>query len=453
MDFDLIVLGGGPGGYAGAIRAAKLGKKVALVEKNAVGGTCLNRGCIPTKALIHSSELFASRSDWAEYGISADNVSLDEDKVYERKNKIVSSLREGVKSLLKANKVELIEGEGKLDGEHTIVVGDKKYTADFILLATGSEPSAGSKARPLIGVEHTLDSDDVLAAPVKANNIVIIGAGVIAVEFATYFAESGKAVTLLAPGERIVKMMTKDVSVQLSAVLKRIGVKIITGAKIKNIDADKNVYYETEKGEASVKGDVVITAIGRKPVLENIGLETTSVKVDKFVCVDDNMYTGVAGIYACGDITGKMQLAHFAEASAIVAVESMFGYPKSKDLSVCPSCIYTNPEIASVGKKETDIENAKIGKFLMGANGKSLIEGVNRGFIKVIADQDDTVVGAEIFAVRGTDILGELALAVSKKMKVDEVASVIHAHPTVMEAIGEALEDVHGLATHMAPKK
>lgn len=160
---------------------------------------------------------------------------------------------------------------------------------------------------------------------------------------------------------------------------------------------------------------MVITAIGRKPVLENIGLETTSVKVDKFVCVDDNMYTGVAGIYACGDITGKMQLAHFAEASAIVAVESMFGYPKSKDLSVCPSCIYTNPEIASVGKKETDIENAKIGKFLMGANGKSLIEGVNRGFIKVIADQDDTVVGAEIFAVRGTDILGELALAVSKK--------------------------------------
>ena len=155
MDFDLIVLGGGPGGYAGAIRAAKLGKKVALVEKNAVGGTCLNRGCIPTKALIHSSELFASRSDWAECGISADNVSLDEDKVYERKNKIVSSLREGVKSLLKANKVELIEGEGKLDGEHTIVVGDKKYTADFILLATGSEPSAGSKARPLIGVEHT----------------------------------------------------------------------------------------------------------------------------------------------------------------------------------------------------------------------------------------------------------------------------------------------------------
>ena len=452
MNFDLIVLGGGPGGYTGAIRAAKLGKKVALIEKDSLGGTCLNRGCIPTKALLHSAEIFSGSKEWAELGISADNVALDENKIYERKQKIVSSLRDGVKSLVKANGIELIEGEGKLENEHTIKVGEREVTADYILLATGSVPSAGSKERPLIGVEYTVNSDDVLSAPVAGNNITIIGAGVIAVEFATYYAAIGKAVTLLAPGERIIKMMSKDASVQLSAVLKKQGVKIVTGAKIKSIDSDHTVYYETEKGEASVTGDAVITAIGRKAVLD-IGLENVGLTGGKAINVDDNMYTGVAGIYACGDITGRIQLAHFAAASAITAVESMFGLEHSMDLGVCPSCIYTMPELASVGKKETEVEGAKVGKFLMGANGKSLIEGVNRGYIKVIADANDVVVGAEIFSVRGTDIMGELSLAISKGMKVHEVASVIHPHPTVMEAIGESLEDIHGLATHMAPKR
>lgn len=451
MDFDLIVLGGGPGGYTGAIRAAKLGKKVALVEKDEVGGTCLNRGCIPTKALLHSAEAFAGSKEWAELGINAQNVTLDETKIYERKQKTVTQLREGVKSLIKANGIELVIGEGRLCDEHTVEVGDRKLTADYILLATGSVPSAGSKERPLVGVEYTLNSDDVLNAPVNGNTITIIGAGVIAVEFATYYAEIGKSVNLLAPGERIIKMMSKDASVQLAAVLKRQGVKIITGAKIKRVDSDHNVFYETEKGEASVAADAVITAIGRKAVLD-MGLENVGIKAEKFIEVDDNMYTGKAGIYACGDIIGKVQLAHYAAASAITAVESMFGLAHSMDLSVCPSCIYTTPELASVGKKETDVEGAKTGKFLMGANGKSLIEGVNRGYVKVIADQNDVVVGAEVFAVRGTDILGELSLAVSKKMTVHEVASVIHPHPTVMEAVGESLEDVYGLATHMVPK-
>ncbi len=452
MDFDLIVLGGGPGGYTGAIRAAKLGKKVALIEKREVGGTCLNCGCIPTKALLHSAEIYSGKSEWEELGIKAENVALDESKIYERKQRIVGTLRDGVRSLIKSNGIELIEGEGKLTGEHTVKVNDREVSADFILLATGSIPSAGSKERPLIGVEYTLNSDDVLDSPVKGDNITIIGAGVIAVEFATYFAAIGKNVTLLAPGERIIKMMSKDASVQLSSVLKKQGVKIVTGAKIKSVQSDHTVNYETEKGADSVPGDAVITAIGRRPVLD-IGLENVGLTAEKFINVDENMYTGKAGIYACGDIIGRIQLAHFAAASAITAVESMFGSKHSMDLDVCPSCIYTMPELASVGKKETDIENAKVGKFLMGANGKSLIEGVNRGYIKVIADENDVIVGAEIFAVRGTDILGELSLAVSKGLKAHEVASVIHPHPTVMEAVGESVEDIYGMATHMAPKR
>lgn len=452
MDFDLIVLGGGPGGYTGAIRAAKLGKKVALIEKDSLGGTCLNRGCIPTKALLHSAEIYSDKSEWDELGIIAETVSLDENKIYERKQKVVTTLRDGVKSLVKANGIELIEGEGRLIGENTIKVGEREVSADYILLATGSVPSAGSKERPLIGVEYTVNSDDVLASPVKGDNITIIGAGVIAVEFATYFGAIGKNVTLLAPGERIIKMMSKDASVQLSAVLKKQGVKIITGVKIKSINSDRTVFYETEKGEGSINSDVVITAIGRKPVLD-IGLENAGLHAEKFINVDENMYTGKAGIYACGDITGKIQLAHFAAASAITAVESMFGLKHSMNLSVCPSCIYTMPELASVGKKETEVENAKVGKFLMGANGKSLIEGVNRGYIKVIADESDVLVGAEIFAVRGTDIIGELSLAIAKGLKAEDVSSVIHPHPTVMEAIGESVEDIHGMATHMAPKR
>ena len=452
MDFDLIVLGGGPGGYTGAIRAAKLGKKVALVEKDKVGGTCLNRGCIPTKALLHSAELIAGSKEWESIGIKAENVSLDESKLYEHKESVVSTLREGVRSLLKANGVELIEAEGKLTGKNSINAGGREITADYILLATGSVPSAGSKERPLIGAEFTLNSDDVLAAPVQADSIVIIGAGVIAVEFATYYSQIGKDVTLLAPGERIIKMMSKDASVQLASVLKKQGVKIVTGAKIMMVTSDHTVHYKTEKGEFTVSGGAVITAIGRKAVLD-IGLENARLSAEKAISVDDNMYTGVAGIYACGDIVGRIQLAHFAAASAITAVESMFGLSHSMDLSVCPSCIYTLPELASVGKKETDVEGAKVGRFLMGANGKSLIEGVNRGYIKVIADGDDIIVGAEVFAVRGTDLIGELALAIAKGLKTHEVMSVIHPHPTVMEAVGEAIEDIDGLATHMAPKR
>lgn len=445
MKYDLIVLGGGPGGYTGAIRAAKLGKKVALVEERELGGTCLNRGCIPTKALLHSGDLYAGRSDWEELGISASEVNLDEAKVYERKEKIVANLRNGIASLIKGNKIDLIEGRGVLTDSHSIKVGDRILETENILLATGSSPAGKGKIE---GIEYALNSDDVLANPVQGNNIVILGAGVIGVEFAQYLSSIGKSVTILAPGERIIKMMSKELSLQLAAVMKRNGVKILTGSKPVRILEDHTVIYEDAKGEQSIAADAVIAAIGRVPNVKGIGLEQAGVKVDRFVVVDDNMYTGVDGIYACGDIVGRVQLAHYAEASAIVAVESMFGYAHSMDLSVCPSCIYTMPEIASVGKKETDIENAKVGKFLMGANGKSLIEGVNRGFIKVVADENEVLVGAEIFAVRGSDMLGELSLGVQKKMKVGELSMVIHPHPTVMEAIGEALEDVHGLATH-----
>lgn len=450
--YDLIVIGGGPGGYTGAIRAAKSGMKVALIEKDKVGGTCLNRGCIPTKALLKSAELFESRAEWQGLGVNAENVTFDETKAYENKQNIVTTLNTGVLSLVKANKIDFYEGHGCIEGEHTVSVNGETLETKFILLATGSVPAGYNPKRPVEGIETAYNSDNVLGEPIDADDIIIIGAGVIAIEFAYYYSSIGKKVTVLAPKDRILTMAGKDTASQLGVILKKKGVKIITGASPKRVDKN-SVTYETNGKEETVTGGAVIAAVGRNAVTEGIGLENVGVAYDKFVKVDENMYTGVAGIYACGDLTGKIMLAHYAAASAITAVESMLGKEHSMNLEVCPSCIYTLPEIAMVGAKETDDATYKTTKFLMGGNGKALIEGCAKGFIKLVTDAEDTVVGAELFCVHATDMVGEIALAIAKKMKVHEVAEVIHPHPTVMEAMGEALEEVHGMATHAMPRR
>lgn len=454
MKYDVIVIGGGPGGYTGAIRAAKLGMRTALIEEREVGGTCLNRGCIPTKALLHSGELFASRSAWQECGVGAENVTFDEEAAYKRKEAIVENLRNGVLSLVKANKIDFYPAHGKILGEHSVLAGDETLETDFILIATGSVPAGADPARRIIaGMQYAKNSDDVLSRPVEGQKIAIIGAGVIGIEFCDYLSNIGKEITLIEPMERILPMMSKETSLQLASILKRKGVKMNLGAKVEEILPDQTVRYATAKGEVEEKFDNVIVAIGRSANFKDLGLENIGLAAGKRIEVDDNMYTGVAGVYACGDAVGRIQLAHYAAASAITAVESMLKRGHSTDLSLVPSCIYTRPEIASVGKREEDVPNAKVGKFLMGANGKSQIEGLARGFVKVIADENGVLVGAELFCVRATDMIGELALAIQKKLTFEEAAAVIHPHPTVMESVGEAYEDIEGLATHMAPKK
>ena len=454
MKYDLVVIGGGPGGYVGAIRAAKLGMKTALVEERELGGTCLNRGCIPTKALLHSGEIYASRENWAELGIDAQDVCFNEEAAYRRKDAIVENLRNGVKTLVKANKIDLYETHGTVTGEHTVDAGGEQLETQYILIATGSVPvGANPTVRPIKGMLYALNSDGFLAEKVEGNKIAVVGAGVIGVEFCSYLSNTGREVTLIEPMERIIPMTGKETGIQLSSILKKKGVKIITGAKVEEITPDFTVKYSTAKGDFEEKFDNVIVSIGRAANISSLGLENVGITANRRIEVDENMYTGVAGIYACGDAIGRIQLAHYASATAITAVESMLGKPHSINLSVVPSCIYTQPEIASVGMKESEVENAKTGKFLMAANGKSQIEGVGRGFIKVIADENEKVVGAELFCVRATDIIGELALAVSQGLKLKEVSAVIHPHPTVMEGVGEAYEDIEGLATHMAPKR
>ena len=324
MKYDLVVIGGGPGGYTGAIRAAKLGMKTALIEERDLGGTCLNRGCIPTKALLHSGEVYASRNEWAELGITAENVTLDEDAIYRRKNSIVENLRNGVKSLVKANQIDLYETHGTITGAHTVKAGDEVLETEYILIATGSVPVGSDPARrPIPGMQYALNSDQILAQKVEGQEIAVIGAGVIGVEFTDYLSNVGRSVTLIEPMERIIPMMNKDTSVQLASILKRKGVKIITGAKVNEILEDHTVKYSTAKGDSEQKFDNVIVSIGRAANFANLGLDSVGITAGRRIEVDDNMYTGVAGIYACGDAVGRIQLAHFAAASAITAVESM----------------------------------------------------------------------------------------------------------------------------------
>ena len=439
MAYNLVVIGGGPAGYVGAIRASKLGMKVALVERDTLGGTCLNRGCIPTKALLHSAEIYHSAKDFSALGVKVAGVEYDEKVVYDRKNAVVGTLVDGIRALIKAGKIDLYEGQGSFVDSHTIVVGDTTLDTDNVLIATGSSPLV----LPIKGIENALTSDDVLSAPVEGNKIAIIGGGVIGMEFASYFSEIGKEVVVIEAMDKILPALSKEISVQLGAYMKKNGVTILTSSKVTEIGTD---YVRVEKGgvESVIECDKTIVAIGRKANICGLHLENAGVEHDRFVKVDDRFQTNVKGIYAVGDVIGGVQLAHYASASAITAVENMLGKENSTDLSVVPSCVYTTPEIAVVGAKE----GAKTGKFLLGANGRALINGLDRGYVKIIADENDVVIGGELFGKGVTEMVGEIALAVRNKLTIDQVAGTIHPHPTVYESVAEACEDVLHLATH-----
>jgi len=442
MKYDLVVLGGGPAGYAGAIRAAKLGMTVALVEKDNVGGTCLNRGCIPTKALLHSANIFYDSQGFESVGINIDSISYDEEKIYAHKNEIVETLRSGILALIKAGNIAYYNGFGKLVSKNQVEVNGEVLDTDKILISTGSSPAAIK----IPGIENAYNSDSILEKPLNAESIVIIGGGVIGMEFASYYSSLKKQVTVVEAMDRILSTMSKEISVQLGSVLKKKGVNIITGAAVCEISKD-GIKYKKGDVETEIKSDAVIVAIGRKSNIQGIGLEEVGIETNgRFITVDENLETNVKGIYAVGDCIGKVQLAHYATASALYAVDSMLGREHSIDLNTVPSCVYTSPEVASVGKVE--FENAKVGKFLLGANGKSLINGSNRGFVKLAADENNVIKGGELFGAGVAELIGEVALAVKNELTVEDVASTIHAHPTVYEAIGEAAEDIFGLATH-----
>ncbi len=466
-EYQLIVIGAGPGGYEAAIRAAQLGLTTALIERREVGGTCLNRGCIPTKAMLHSAQLYREAANFELFGLHTENTSFDWAKVHQRKNDVVVKLRTGIEQLIKANKIDFFNNFASILWKNDVQLDQGEVIrGENILISTGSVP-----ARPPIpglDLPNVVTSDELLDDPhftqvdSLAKEILIIGGGVIGVEFASVFSSFGCHVTIVEAMERILPTMDREISQSLNMVLKKRGVSIHTGAMVEKLEQDENglVCHFTEKGKAqAVPAQQVLVAIGRRPNTQGLFAEGFEVACERGrIVTDENFRTSVDSIYAIGDVTSKIQLAHMASAQGICAVHTIAGQKPPIDLRYVPGCIYTDPEIASVGITEDEAKQqgipVKKGKFLMTGNGRSLIDEQERGFIKVLAHQEtDVILGAQLMCSRATDIVAELATAIVNGLTCAQLAGVIRPHPTFCEGVTEAVEDVHAMAIHLAPKK
>lgn len=466
-EYQLIVIGAGPGGYEAAIRAAQLGLTTALIERRDVGGTCLNRGCIPTKAMLHSAQLYREAANFELFGLHTENTSFDWAKVHQRKNDVVVKLRTGIEQLIKANKIDFFNNSASILGENDVQLDQGEVIrGENILIATGSVPARppipGLDLPNVVTSDELLDDPHFTQADSLAKEILIIGGGVIGVEFASVFSSFGCHVTIVEAMERILPTMDREISQSLNMVLKKRGVSIHTGAMVEKLEQDENgpVCHFTEKGKAqAVPAQQVLVAIGRRPNTQGLFAEGFEVACERGrIVTDENFRTSVDSIYAIGDVTSKIQLAHMASAQGICAVHTIAGQKPPIDLRYVPGCIYTDPEIASVGITEDEAKQqgipVKKGKFLMTGNGRSLIDEQERGFIKVLAHQEtDVILGAQLMCSRATDIVAELATAIVNGLTCAQLAGVIRPHPTFCEGVTEAVEDVHAMAIHLAPKK
>lgn len=462
-NYELIVLGAGPGGYVAAIKAAQLGHRVAVVESRDVGGTCLNRGCIPTKTLVHAAEVLEEIKSCEKLGIHAENVSYDFDGLHKRKTEVVEQLRGGIEGLFKSNKIDLIRGTGRILDSRRIQVGDQIYEADKILIATGSKPAM--PPIPGLTLPGVVTSDEMLEGNgVKCGSLVIIGGGVIGVEFATIYHALGCQVTIVEAMERILPTMDREISQNLTMILKKRGIQVYTGARVEQVDqAGENglaVRFIAKEKEQSVEAERVLVSIGRRANTEGICPPEMDLQMQRgMIPVDASFETCVKGVYAIGDIVlGGIQLAHVASAQGINAVCAMFGEAAPMNLSCIPSCIYTNPEIAAVGMTADEAKAKGIktitGKAIMSANGKTVIAMADRGFVKLVFEEESKVLlGAVLMCSRATDMITGLSDAVANRLTMDQLAATVRPHPTFSEAIGEAIEDAEGGAIHAAPRR
>lgn len=464
-NFDLIIIGGGPAGYVAAIKAARKGLDTVLVERDKVGGTCLNRGCIPAKAMLHASDLYRELLGSRPFGIKAEETSFDYGGILRYKEETSESLVEGIKKLLKANGVTLTEGTGRLKAGRMVEVtgpsGEKElFHGERILLASGSEPFVPPvEGRDLEGV---ITSDELFALETLPESLVIIGGGVIGAEFAQIFSGLGSRVTVIEAMDRILPGMDREISQNLKLIMKKRGVDIRTSTQVEKIErAGENLRCLVSHKETreEIEGQYVLWAVGRIPHTEGLFDEGLNIKMEKGrIVTDERFMTGEEGVYAAGDITEGIQLAHRASAQAAAAVAFMTGQAPEADLETIPSCIYTEPEIASVGITADEAKRAGIeadtGKFIMSANGRSLISKEERGFIKVVAERKTgRILGAQMMCARATDMIEEIGTAVSNGLTAAQLKRTVRPHPTYNEGLGEALEDLTGEAVHIAPGK
>ena len=449
MNYQLIVIGAGPGGYEAALAASKLGLKTAVIEKRDLGGTCLNRGCIPTKALLHASETYRQALSSDSLGIHTSDVSVDIQQLYQYKDQTVEKLRNGVQTLLKAAKVDVIQGRAKINNDRSVSVegpGAGTYTADNILIATGSEPSRP----PIPGLDNegVLTSDELLE---KLNrlpqSVVIIGGGVIGVEFATFFNDLGCTVTVIEALDRLLPNMDRELGQGLAVQLKKRGVNVFTSSKVSSVSRAERmtVNFTQKEKENTAEGEIVLCAIGRRPYTEGLFAPELEIEMDgRRIKVDENFRTSVEGIYAIGDVSSKIQLAHVATAQGIACVRAIAGKQNRIDLSIVPSCVYTRPEIASVGMTEEEAKAAQISvktaKVTMFSNARTIIANGDRGFMKLVMNTDaNTLIGAQLMCERASDIIGQLSQAIAGKQKPHDLLKAMRPHPTFEEALSEAL--------------
>lgn len=460
--YDLLVLGAGPGGYVAAIHGAQLGRRVAVVEAGAVGGACLNRGCIPTKALLHTGELLRTLRDSAALGVAAQGVTLDHTAMHAHKEEVITRLRTGVEELLGANGVDLIRGHGVVEAPSRVRVGESLYQADHILLATGAEPER--PPIPGLTLPGVVTSDELLSldGPPPAR-LCILGGGVIGVEMATVFEALGTQVTVVEARERILPILDRELAQSLTMSLRQRGVAIYTSARLDEIEEGAEgllCRLTTKDGPQELSADQLLLATGRRAVTRGLLAPGLDLQLDRGrIPVDEQFRTSIPGVYAVGDVTlGSSQLAHQASAQGVNAVSMMFGHRPPYNLQVIPSCIYTQPEIATVGLDPQGAKDRGIpvttGKYLMAGNGKTMIARGERGFVRLLFHQETQVLlGAQLCCQRATDLIGGLATGVAQGLTRQQLGETVFPHPTYSEGIGEAVELAGGGSIHTMPQR
>lgn len=457
--FDVAIIGGGPGGYVAAIRAAQLGGKVLLAEREQLGGVCLNQGCIPTKTLLRSAEKWRELGECAAYGLQATEIGFDLAAMQLRKRQVVEQMRGGVEQLLKSNGVEVVRGTATLRGpqelEVTLADGVRcSYAAKSMIVASGSRVWRP----PIAGIElpAVLDSSAALLLENVPSSLAVIGGGAVGVEFAALWRSLGAEVTLIEMLPGILPGVDEDVAKRLAMVLRKTGIRLLTGTKVKSLqDSAGHVALQLEnaKGDAKLIAERVLIAAGRRPNVEGLGLEAAGVKYSAAgVAVNDSLATNIPTIYAIGDVTGRQMLAHVASAAALVAAENALGGKRRMDFTAVPACVFTVPEVASVGLTEQAAAELgiqyKTSRFNFAGNGKALAMGETDGLVKMIAAADGKLLGMHILGAHASDLIMEGALALRHGLSAADIAAAIHPHPTLSEVVLEAAHGVDGPMIH-----
>ncbi len=461
-NFDVIVLGSGPGGYVTAIRASQLGFKTAIVEKESLGGVCLNWGCIPTKALLKSAQVFDYLQHAEDYGLKAGDVDKDFNAVVKRSRGVADGMSKGVQFLMKKNKIEVLSGFGKLKPGKKLVVTDTEgketeYSAEHVIIATGARsrelPSLPQDGKKIIGYREAMTLDK------QPKKMIVVGSGAIGIEFAYFYNAMGTEVTVVEFLPRIVPVEDEEVSKQLERSFKKTGIKIMTSSEVTSVDTSGEgvkATVKTAKGEKILEADIVLSAVGIKSNIKNIGLEDVGIATDRDkILVNDYYQTNIPGYYAIGDVTPGQALAHVASAEGILCVEKIKGmHVEPLDYGNIPGCTYCMPEVASVGLTETQAKEAghdiKVGKFPFSASGKAKASGKADGFVKVIFDAKyGEWLGCHMIGAGVTDMIAEAVVARKLETTGHEVLKAVHPHPTMSEAVMEAVADAYDEVIHL----